>query len=71
MGDIYIDNRGGSSGSKGGCIPAVLSLFIPGFGQLLLGRLGRAIGHFIVAGLLWIVLMGWLIHLYSAYDASR
>ena len=71
MGDIYIDNRDGGSGSKGGFVPALLSLLIPGFGQLLLGRLGRAIGHFVVAGLLWLVLLGWIIHLYSAYDASR
>lgn len=51
MGDIYIDNRGGS-GSKGGFVPAILSLAIPGLGQLLLGRIGRAIGHFVVAACL-------------------
>lgn len=71
MGDIYIDNRGGGGGSKGGFVPALLSLFIPGLGQLLLGRFGRAIGHFIVAACLWVILLGWIIHLYSAYDASR
>ena len=32
MGDIYIDNRGGG-GSKGGFVPAVLSLFFPGLGN--------------------------------------
>ena len=71
MGDIYIDNRGGGGGSKGGFIPAMLSLAIPGLGQLLLGRIGRAIGHFIVAACLWVILLGWIIHLYSAYEASR
>ena len=71
MGDIYIDNRGGSGGSKGGFIPAMLSLVIPGLGQLLLGRIGRAIGHFIVAACLWVILLGWIIPLYSAYEASR
>jgi len=70
MGDIYIDNRG-SSGSKGGLVPAMLSLFVPGLGQRLLGRIGRAIGHFIVAVCLWVILLGWMIHLYSAYEASR
>ncbi len=71
MGDIYIDNRGGPTGPKGGCLPAILSLFIPGLGQLLLGRGGRAIGHFLVALLLWAVLLGWLVHIYSAYEASK
>ena len=71
MGDIYIDNRGGSGGSKGGFIPAMLSLVIPGLGQLLLGRIGRTIGHFIVAACLWVILLGWIIHLYSAFEASR
>ena len=71
MGNIYIDNRDGGGGSKGGFIPAMLSLLIPGLGQLLLGRIGRAIGHFIVAACLWVILLGWIIHLYSAYEASR
>lgn len=71
MGDIYIDNRGGPPAVRGGCLPAVLSLCIPGLGQLLLGRGGRAIGHFLVAILLWVVLLGWLVHFYSAYDASK
>jgi TM2 domain-containing membrane protein YozV len=71
MGNIYIDNRGGPSGPQGGFFPALLSFFIPGLGQLLLGRVGRAIGHFFVAVLLWFILLGWLVHLYSAYEASR
>ena len=68
MGNIYIDNRDRASG---GCLPALLSLFIPGLGQLLLGRGARAVGHFIVAILLWTVLLGWIIHLYSAREASK
>jgi len=69
MGNIYIDNRG--SGTTGGCLVAILSLLIPGLGQLLLGRLGRAIGHFIAAVLLWFILLGWIVHIWSAVDASR
>lgn len=73
MGNIYIDNRSHSEPprSQGGCLPAILSLFIPGLGQLLLGRGGRAIGHFCVAMLLWFVLLGWLVHFYSAYEAAN
>uniref|UniRef100_A0A6M3IXG3 Uncharacterized protein n=1 Tax=viral metagenome TaxID=1070528 RepID=A0A6M3IXG3_9ZZZZ len=68
MGNITIYNSGGSGG---GCFPAILSLFIPGLGQLLLGRIGKAIGHFVIAMLLWCVLLGWIVNIYSAYDASR
>jgi len=70
MGNIYIDNRG-STTTAGGCLPAILSFFVPGLGQLLLGRIGRAIGHFIIALLLWLVLLGWIVHIWSAVDASR
>ena len=71
MGDIYIDNRPQPAPTvRGGCFPALLSLIIPGLGQMLLGRFGRAIGHFAVAFLLWAVLLGWLIHIYSAHEAS-
>ena len=71
MGDIYIDNRDSVAHSQGGCLPALLSLFVPGLGQLLLGRIGRAIGHLLVALLLWAVLLGWIVHLYSAHDAAH
>ena len=29
-----------------------------------------ALIHFVLAGLLWIVLLGWLIHLWSIVDAA-
>ena len=64
------DNRVDSR-STGGWLPALLSLFIPGLGQMLLGRFGRAMGHFVVAVCLWMVLLGWIVHLYSAHEASR
>lgn len=34
------------------------------------GRLGMAIVQFCLAGLLWVVLLGWLIHLWSIMDAA-
>lgn len=58
-------------GSSGNVIAAVCSFFIPGLGQLVQGRLLAALIHFVLAGLLWIILMGWLVHLWSIIDAAR
>lgn len=57
-------------GSTGNVIAALASFFIPGLGQLLQGRLLKAGIQFILAGLLWIVWMGWIIHLWSIIDAA-
>jgi TM2 domain-containing membrane protein YozV len=57
-------------GSAGNVIAALCSFFIPGLGQLLQGRLLMAIIQFVLAGALWIVLMGWIIHLWSIIDAA-
>ena len=57
-------------GSTGNVIAALCSFFIPGLGQLIQGRLLMAIIMFVLAGLLWIVLLGWLIHLWSIIDAA-
>ena len=57
-------------GSTGNVIAALASFFIPGLGQLIQGRLMRAIIQFVLAGVLWIVLMGWAIHLWSVLDAA-
>lgn len=57
-------------GSAGNVVAALCSFFIPGLGQLLQGRLVRAIIQFILAAVLWIILMGWIIHLWSILDAA-
>jgi TM2 domain-containing membrane protein YozV len=57
-------------GSAGNVIAALCSFFIPGLGQLLQGRLVRAIFQFVLAGILWIFLLGWVIHLWSIIDAA-
>jgi TM2 domain-containing membrane protein YozV len=57
-------------GSGGNVLAAICSFFIPGLGQLVQGRLMKAIIMFVLAGLLWIVLLGWLIHLWSILDAA-
>jgi TM2 domain-containing membrane protein YozV len=57
-------------GSSGNVLAAICSFFIPGLGQLVQGRLLMAIVMFVLAGLLWIVLLGWLVHLWSILDAA-
>jgi TM2 domain-containing membrane protein YozV len=57
-------------GSAGNVIAAVCSFFIPGLGQLVQGRLGMAIVHFVLASVLWIMMLGWLIHIWSIIDAA-
>ena len=58
-------------GSGGNVLAALCSFFIPGLGQLLQGRLLMAIFQFVLAGALWFILMGWIIHLWSIIDAAR
>ena len=57
-------------GSTGNVIAALCSFFIPGLGQLLQGRLLKAALQFVLAGLLWFIWMGWIIHLWSIIDAA-
>jgi TM2 domain-containing membrane protein YozV len=57
-------------GSTGNVIAAVCSFFIPGLGQLVQGRLLKAIIMFVLAAALWIVWLGWIVHLWSILDAA-
>jgi len=57
-------------GSAGNVIAALASFFIPGLGQLLQGRLGMALVQFVLAALLWLIWLGWIIHLWSILDAA-
>ena len=57
-------------GSTGNVIAALASFFIPGLGQLIQGRLIKAIIMFALAIVLWFFLLGWLIHLWSILDAA-
>lgn len=57
-------------GSAGNVIAALASFFVPGLGQLLQGRLFMALVMFVLAAVLWIVLLGWVIHLWSIIDAA-
>jgi len=58
-------------GSGGNVLAAICSFIIPGLGQLFQGRLLAAILHFVLAAVLWVVLMGWIIHLWSILDAAK
>ena len=57
-------------GSAGNVIAAVCSFFIPGLGQLVQGRLLKAAIMFGLAAALWVIWMGWIIHLWSIIDAA-
>jgi len=59
-----------AQGSTGNVIAALASFFIPGLGQLIQGRLLAAGVQFVLAALLWVVWMGWIVHLYSIWDAA-
>ena len=61
-------------GSTGNVIAAICSFFIAGLGQLVQGRLVAAGVQFVLAAIVWVVsfgLLGWIVHIYSAYDAAR
>ena len=66
-----MSSHNAGQGSAGNVIAAVASFFIPGLGQLVQGRLLAAAIHFVVTAALWIILMGWIMHLWSVLDAAR
>ena len=60
-------------GSAGNVIAALASLFVPGLGQLLQGRLFMALFMFVLAAIVWTITfgtLGWIIHLWSIIDAA-
>jgi TM2 domain-containing membrane protein YozV len=62
--------NGPGPGSAGNVLAAVCSFFIPGLGQLVQGRVFTALVMFVLAGILWWFLLGWIIHLWSVIDAA-
>ena len=57
-------------GSGGNVLAALASFFIPGLGQLLQGRMILAGVMFVGAACLWLILLGWIVHLWSIVDAA-
>ena len=58
-------------GSAGNVLAALASIFIPGFGQLLQGRWILGLFQFVLAAMLWLVWLGWVVHLWSVINAAR
>jgi TM2 domain-containing membrane protein YozV len=67
---IAIRRMNMGKGSSGNVIAALASFFIPGLGQLLQGRWFLALVMFVLTALLWLILLGWIIHLWSIIDAA-
>lgn len=57
-------------GSGGNVLAALCSFLFPGLGQLLQGRLLAAGIQFVLSIALWFMFLGWIVHLWSAYDAA-
>ena len=60
-------------GSGGNVIAALCSLFIPGLGQLVQGRILVALVFFVGSGVLWFIsfgTLGWIIHLWACVNAA-
>lgn len=57
-------------GSAGNVIAALCSFCAPGLGQLIQGRVIMALIFFIGSGVMWIFLLGWLVHIVAALDAA-
>lgn len=60
----------GGQGSTGNVIAALASFFVPGLGQLIQGRPVKALVMFVLAAVLWLILLGWIIHFWSIIDAA-
>ena len=58
------------TGSCGNVLAAFFSFWIPGLGQLFQGRWIKAGFQFVMTFIMWVVLLGWLVHLWSIIDAA-
>ena len=59
-----------TQGSTGNVIAAMLSFFIPGLGQLCQGRPLTGLIHLVLDLMLWVVMLGWIMHFWSALSAA-
>lgn len=57
-------------GSAGNVLAALISLFIPGLGQICQGRILRGVFYFFTSLALWVVFFGWVIAIISCIDAA-
>lgn len=59
-----------AQGSTGNVVAALASAFIPGLGQLAQGRIIAAAIFFLLFVGLWVVWLGWLIHIAACVEAA-
>ena len=57
--------------SSNNVIPALVSFFVPGLGQLIQGRLIAALLYFAMSVALWFFFLGWVGHILACIDAAR
>ena len=57
-------------GSTGNVIAALCSFFIPGLGPVAPGPAADGDLSICSRGVLWFILLGWLVHLWSILDAA-
>jgi TM2 domain-containing membrane protein YozV len=57
-------------GTTPNVIAALASFFIPGLGQLIQGRILMAVIFFLLSCVMWVVLLGWLLHIWACIDAA-
>ena len=58
-------------GSGGNVLAALCSFFMPGLGQLVQGRFWPAFGFFFLSIMLWLVLLGWIVHVVACVEAAK
>lgn len=69
--DAYIASRATEpKGDSAVLARGLCSLVVPGLGQFLQKRNKAAAWQFFPAVLLWFVLLGWVMHIFSAFDAA-
>jgi len=59
-----------AQGSSGNVVAAIASFLIPGLGQLAQGRGSKAAKHFLLSLALWLLLSGWIMNIWSCYEAA-
>jgi TM2 domain-containing membrane protein YozV len=57
-------------GSAGNIIAGLASFFFPGLGQLVQGRILSALFFFVLSCVLWLVFLGFIAHIWSAFNAA-
>lgn len=60
-------------GSTANVLAAICSFLLPGLGQLVQGRIWKALFHLILGAIIWVITLGWggwIIHIWSCYEAA-